>query len=58
MGAKDLKNRKIPGISIDNKLISFLREYSKQTGIPQTRLLDKAIELLKEKVEKGENLYE
>jgi hypothetical protein len=58
LGAKDLKNRKIPGISIDNKLISFLREYSKQTGIPQTRLLDKAIELLKEKVEKGENLYE
>jgi hypothetical protein len=58
LGARDLKNRKIPGISIDNKLISFLREYSKQTRIPQTRLLDKAIELLKEKVEKGENLYE
>ncbi|WP_335339497.1 ribbon-helix-helix domain-containing protein [Sporosarcina psychrophila] len=37
------------GAAIDNKLLESLKELSKETRIPQSKLLDEAIELLLEK---------
>lgn len=51
MVRKDLKNRTPVGSAIDNELYNWLKEFSKNTGIPISKLLDKAIELLKEEVE-------
>ena len=50
MGNKGLKNRTPIGSAIDIGLYNKLKEYSKETGIPISKLLDKAIEgLLKTK---------
>jgi len=57
MGIKDLKNRKHRTITISNELDEFIIEYSKKTGIPQSRIVDKALEILKERIEKGENIF-
>lgn len=46
MGNKELKNRVTIGSAIDKELHKKLKEYSLQTGIPISKLLDKAIELL------------
>lgn len=51
MVRKDLKNRTPVGSAIDNELYNWLKEFSKNTGIPISKLLDKAIQLLKEEVE-------
>jgi len=40
-----LKNRVVPNSAIDKELYTSLREYSKETSIPISKLLDKAIEL-------------
>jgi len=48
----DLKNRVRYTNSIDIKLLEALKEYSKETGIPMSKLLDKAIQLLLESVKK------
>jgi hypothetical protein len=58
LGTKDLKNRKVINISLELSLIEFLKDYSQRTGIPQTRLVDRAVTDLKEKVERGENIYD
>lgn len=57
MGVKDLKTRKVVNISLDLKNIEKLKELSEKTGIPQTRLADKALELLFKKYESGEKLF-
>jgi transcription initiation factor TFIIIB Brf1 subunit/transcription initiation factor TFIIB len=57
MGVKDLKNRKNINITLDKELLEFVDKYARQTGIPKTRIHDKALEILREKVEKGENIY-
>jgi hypothetical protein len=57
MGVKDLKNRKLTSFAIDNELLDFLREYSKISKIPQSRIIDIAIKLFKEKVEKDEKIF-
>ena len=49
---KDLKNRTPVGSAIDNDLYNWLKEYSKETSIPVSKLLDKAITLLKESTTK------
>lgn len=46
MANKDLKNRTPFSNAIDSKLLKQLKEYSKESGIPMSKLLDKAIELL------------
>ena len=46
MANKELKNRTPIGSAIDKKLYEELKQYSKDTGIPISKLLDKAIELL------------
>lgn len=46
LGNKDLKNRVTIGSAIDKELYKKLKEYSLQTGIPVSKLLDKAISLL------------
>lgn len=46
MANKDLKNRTPIGSAIDKILYEELKKYSKDTGIPISKLLDKAIELL------------
>lgn len=48
MGNPGLKNRVIPNSAVDKELYGWLKEYSKETKIPISKLLDKAIELLKE----------
>lgn len=44
----NLKNRVVPNSAIDKELFNWLKEYSKETKIPISKLLDKSIELLKE----------
>ena len=41
----NLKNRVVPNSAIDKKLYEKLKQYSKETGIPISKLLDKAIDL-------------
>ena len=43
-----LVNRVMPNSAIDKDLYNWLKEYSKETKIPISKLLDKSIELLKE----------
>lgn len=52
MGNPKLKNRVIPNSAVDKELYKWLREYSKESKIPMSKLLDKAIELLKESTTK------
>ena len=47
--ANDLKNRTRKMFSIDKKLVELLEALSKTTRIPQSRLMDEAIEDLLEK---------
>lgn len=49
---KDLKNRSPIGSAIDNELVQQLRAYSKETGIPMSKILDKAIEMYLKSVKK------
>ena len=46
MSKPKLVNRVIPNSAIDKELYNKLKEYSKETSIPISKLLDKAIELL------------
>lgn len=46
MANKHLKNRTPIGSAIDKDLYIKLKEYSKQTDIPISKLLDRAIKLL------------
>ena len=46
MANKELKNRRVIGSAIDIKLHDSLKELSRKTGVPISRLLDEAIELL------------
>ena len=52
MGNPKLKNRVIPNSAVDKELYQWLREYSKESKIPMSKLLDKAIKLLKESTTK------
>ena len=53
MGNPNLKNRIIPNSAVDKILYDKLREYSKESKIPISRLLDEAIEdLLKKRTSK------
>ena len=46
MANKDLKNRTPIGSAVDKTLYEELKNHSKETGIPISKLLDKAIDLL------------
>jgi predicted DNA-binding protein len=48
----NLKNRVVPNSAIDKKLYENLKAYSKETGMPISKLLDKAIELFLKSTEK------
>lgn len=48
----NLKNRVVPNSAIDKKLYEKLKIYSKETGIPISKLLDKAISLFLKSTEK------
>lgn len=52
MGNPKLKNRVIPNSAVDKELYEWLRNYSKESKIPISKLLDKSIELLKESTTK------
>lgn len=45
MANKQLKTREPIGSAVDKELLAELRAYSKETGIPISKLLDKAIKL-------------
>lgn len=47
-----LVNRVVPNSAVDKELYNWLKDYSKETKIPVSKLLDKAIELLKESTNK------
>ena len=46
MANKELKNRTPIGSAVDKELYNKLKDYSKETGIPISKLLDKAITML------------
>ena len=46
MGNQQLKNRVPLGSAVDKKLVGKLKELSKESKIPISKLLDEAIELL------------
>lgn len=52
MANAQLKNREPIGSAVDKKLLKELRTYSKESGVPISKLLDKAIELLLKSIEK------
>ena len=53
MGNQQLKNRVPLGSAVDKKLVEKLKELSKESKIPISRLLDEAIEdLLKKRTSK------
>lgn len=54
MARNDLKTRTPIGSAVDKELYAKLKEYSSNTQIPMSKLLDKAIMLLLESVNKGE----
>ena len=58
MGNPNLKNRVIPNSAVDKELYEKLRKLSKDTKIPMSRLLDKAIELLLIKYERSDSNFE
>lgn len=49
------KERKPINSSLKNDLWDWLDNYSKETMIPKSKLLDKAIELLKRDIEKPDS---
>lgn len=49
---RGLKNRVAMSNAIDKNLYSRLKEYSEKTSIPLSRLLDKAISMFLETVDK------
>lgn len=51
----DLKNRVRIGNAVDIELFRQLKELSKQTKIPMSRLLDRGIELVIKEYEKPTN---
>jgi len=50
--AGELKNRVHYGVTLDKKLVIRLRELSESTKIPQSKLMDEALEILFRKYEK------
>ena len=46
MANKDLKTRTPISNAVNTELLNQLKDYSKEAGIPISKLLDKAIELL------------
>ena len=52
MANKELKKRTPIGSAIDKKLYEELKQYSKDTGVPMSKLLDRAISLLLESTKK------
>jgi len=50
----DLKNRQRYTTSVDNELVEKFKELSTKTKIPQSKLLDEAIELVLKKYGKPE----
>lgn len=52
MNNRGLKNRTQMSNAIDTKLLDRLKTYSKETGVPLSKLLDKAIELFLKSTEK------
>lgn len=46
MASNDLKNRQRYSASFDKELLAGLKDLSKETMIPLSKLLDKSIELL------------
>lgn len=52
MANKDLKTRTTISNAVNTELLIALKQYSKETGIPISRLLDKSIKLLLESVKK------
>lgn len=52
MANKDLKTRTPISNAVNTELLNQLKDYSKESGIPISKLLDKAISLLLESTKK------
>lgn len=50
---RELKTRTPLGVAVDNEVYKSLKEYSESTGIPMSKVIDKAVtEYLKEHADK------
>lgn len=49
---KDLKNRTPVGSAMDNKIYYEMKAYSEKTGIPISKILDKAMSMYLESTKK------
>ena len=50
---RELKTRTPLGVAVDNEVYKLLKEYSESTGIPMSKVIDKAVtEYLKEHEDK------
>lgn len=49
---KDLKNRTPVGSAMDNKIYEEMKAYSEKTGIPISKMLDKAMTMYLESTKK------
>lgn len=54
MARNDLKTRTPIGSAVDKELYNKLKQYSNETDVPMSKLLDRAIKLLLESVNRGE----
>lgn len=52
MGARDLTTRTPISNAVNTEILNKLKDYSKKTGIPMSKILDKAILLFLESTEK------
>lgn len=48
----DLKNRTPVNAAVDNKILAELKKYSQETGVPVSKLLDRAITMFLEAAKK------
>lgn len=50
-----LKNRTVISTAIDNELFKRFKEYSEETSVPMSKLLDKAVAMFLASVEHDKN---
>lgn len=52
MPRKDLKNRTPIGSAMDNKIYSEMKAYSEESGIPISKMLDRAMTMYLKSIQK------
>ena len=55
MGYRDLTTRTQVSLTIDNAVVAYLREYSKETGMPISRYVEKLVKADRDKNSKEQD---